>query len=70
MKKKLHRKPAKVVRTKSAKPKESLLVLIRSWMLLVMFALMLGLGAVVGTYFNQKSTESTPTVAGASIEVR
>lgn len=68
MKKKLHRKIAKVVRAKSAKPKESILVLIRSWMLLVMFALMLGLGAVVGTFFNEKSAESTPVVAGASIE--
>ncbi len=70
MKKKIHRKISRATRTKSAKPKESLLVLIRSWMLLVMFALMLGLGAVVGTFFNEKSAESTPVVAGASIEAR
>ncbi len=37
-------------------------------MLLVMFALMLGLGAVVGTFFNDKTAESAPTVAGVSIE--
>ncbi len=33
-------------------------------MLLVMFALMLGLGAVVGTYLNQQSN-GVPVVAGA-----
>jgi hypothetical protein len=66
MKKKSSTKKAKVVR--AHKPKESILVLIRSWMLLVMFALMLGLGAVVGTFFNDKTAESTPTVAGVSIE--
>jgi len=33
-------------------------------MLLVMFALMLGLGAVVGTYLNEQSN-GTPIVAGA-----
>lgn len=66
MKKKSHAKRNKV--TRARKPKESILVLIRSWMLLVMFALMLGLGAVVGTFFNDKTAESTPTVAGVSIE--
>ncbi|MEK7577820.1 MAG: hypothetical protein AAB492_04365 [Patescibacteria group bacterium] len=66
MRKKLHHKKSKAVRTR--KPKESFLVLIRSWMLLVMFALMLGLGAVVGTFFNDKTAESAPTVAGVSIE--
>lgn len=66
MKKKSTAKRSKVTRTR--KPKESILVLIRSWMLLVMFALMLGLGAVVGTFFNSKTAESTPTVAGISIE--
>lgn len=68
MKKKLHHKKSKAIKVRSSKPKESLLVLIRSWMLLVMFALMLGLGAVVGTFFNEKSAETTPTVAGVSIE--
>jgi len=50
------------------KPKESFLIIVRSWMLLVMFALMLGLGAVVGTYLNSQS--SAPTVAGVQVEAR
>lgn len=53
---------------RAAKPKESFLIIVRSWMLLVMFALMLGLGAVVGTYINAQST--TPTVAGVQVEAR
>ncbi len=47
--------------------KEGYLVVVRSWMLLVMFALMLGLGAVVGTYLNTQSG-SVPTVAGVQVE--
>lgn len=63
-KKKVHHK--KVQRTPRSKaPSESYFVVVRSWMLLVMFALMLGLGAVVGTYLNQQSSASTPVVAGA-----
>ena len=50
---------------RTSKPKESYLVVVRSWMLLVMFALMLGLGAVVGTYLNAQSSANTPQVAGA-----
>jgi len=36
-------------------------------MLLVAFALMLGMGAVVGSYINQQLNMATPTVAGVSI---
>ncbi len=61
-------KAARVARV--SKPKESFLVIVRSWMLLVMFALMLGLGAVVGTYLNQQSAASDPAVAGVQVEVR
>lgn len=53
-----------------ARVKEGYLVVVRSWMLLVMFALMLGLGAVVGTYINTQSAASDPAVAGAQVEVR
>ena len=59
----IHHKHHSVKSSRAAKPQESYLVVVRSWMLLVMFALMLGLGAVVGTYLNQQSA-STPTVAG------
>lgn len=69
MKKKMvrHKTPAhRAVRAHKAK--ETYLVVIRSWMLLVMFALMLGLGAVVGTYLNQQSAASDPAVAGVQVE--
>ena len=62
-KKKVHHKKSVRSSRKSA-PQESYFVVVRSWMLLVMFALMLGLGAVVGTYLNQQSN-GTPVVAGA-----
>lgn len=59
---------ARAVRT--ARPHEHYLVVVRSWMLLVMFALMLGLGAVVGTYLNTQSANSTPVVAGVATEAK
>ena len=62
-KKKIHHKKAQRA-TRKVAPHESYFVVIRSWTLLVMFALMLGLGAVVGTYLNQQSN-GTPVVAGA-----
>ena len=52
-----------------AKPVRDELVIVRGWMFVVAFALMLGIGAVVGTYFNALINESTPTVAGAQIEI-
>ncbi len=61
-KKKVHHKKAQRTSRKAAP--ESYFVVVRSWMLLVMFALMLGLGAVVGTYLNVQSN-GTPVVAGA-----
>lgn len=60
-KKKVHHKKKK---------NETYLVVVRSWMLLVMFGLMLGLGALLGTYLNAKWSNSPPTVAGAQIELR
>ena len=47
-------------------PSENYLVLVRGWMLVVAFALMLGVGAIVGTYVNQQMALSTPIVAGAT----
>jgi len=71
MKKKTAHKKRKSTRTRRvAKAPEGYLVVVRSWMLLVMFALMLGLGAVVGTYLNNQTTINTPAVAGAQIELR
>ena len=69
-KKHLARHKHRVARAASHRPKESYLVIVRSWMLLVMFALMLGLGAVVGTYLNTQSAANDPAVAGVQVEVR
>lgn len=41
------------------------LVMVRGWMLVVAFALMLGIGAIVGNYINTQMNLNTPTVAGA-----
>jgi hypothetical protein len=69
-KKKAHRRVARhhhsSVRT--ARTSENYLVVVRGWMLVVAFALMLGIGAVVGNFINQQLDQATPTVAGASIE--
>ena len=50
-------------------PKEDTMLVIQGWMFIVAFALMLGIGAVVGTYFNKIINGDTPTVAGAHIEL-
>ncbi|MEK7073755.1 MAG: hypothetical protein AAB960_00305 [Patescibacteria group bacterium] len=70
MKKKISRRKTHATRSVSHKPKEGYLVIVRSWMLLVMFALMLGLGAVVGTYLNTQSAANNPDVAGVQVEVK
>lgn len=63
-----HKKNHRPTVTRTHKPHESYFVVVRSWMLLVMFALMLGLGAVVGTYLNAQSEANTPSVAGVQVE--
>jgi len=45
---------------------ENHLVIVRGWMLVVAFALMLGIGATVGNFIRQQLDQATPTVAGAS----
>lgn len=45
---------------------ENYLVIVRGWMLVVAFALMLGIGAMVGQFINAQLDASTPTVAGVS----
>lgn len=49
-----------------AHPNENYLVVVRGWMLVVAFALMLGIGAMVGQFINTQ-INSAPVVAGASI---
>lgn len=48
-------------------PSENYLVLVRGWMLVVAFALMLGMGALVGSFINAQLNASTPTVAGVTV---
>jgi hypothetical protein len=48
-------------------PSENYLVVVRGWMLLVAFALMLGMGTIVGNYISQQLNQTTPTVAGVTI---
>lgn len=50
------------------KPSSHYLVVVRGWMFLVAFAMMLGLGAMVGNFVNEQMNQSTPQVAGASVE--
>jgi len=59
-----HHRAARAV----ARPSENYLVVVRGWMLVVAFALMLGVGAVVGSYINTQMNLATPTVAGVSTE--
>jgi len=64
----------KVVRRKqAARPvrrgeKKSFLLLLKSWMFVVMVALMLGIGAIVGSFINVQMNATNPQVAGVSIE--
>ena len=68
MKKKLVRRTHKrSVSKPSYHQSEKYLVVVRGWMLLVAFALMLGIGAIVGNFINQELNLATPMVAGASV---
>ena len=51
---------------RAAKPNENYLVVVRGWMLVVAFALMLGIGALVGQFINTQLNASTPSVAGVT----
>ncbi len=64
MKKKKH------IRRVHKKTNENYLVVVRGWMLVVAFALMLGIGAVVGQFLNTQLNATTPAVAGVQTEVR
>ena len=47
---------------------ESYLVVVRSWMLVVVFALMLGMGAIMGHFLNIYLSGGFPTVAGVQTQ--
>jgi hypothetical protein len=52
--------------THKAHASENYLVVVRSWMFVVAFALMLGLGAMVGQFISAQIASSTPVVAGVT----
>ena len=49
---------------------ENYLVVVRSWMFVVAFALMLGLGAMVGQFISTQIAASTPVVAGVTTQAQ
>jgi hypothetical protein len=61
----VHHRKSHAVRARAA-GQPQYLVLVRGWMFLVMFALMLGMGAVVGSYINAQL--NTGQVAGIQVE--
>jgi hypothetical protein len=65
-KKKTVRRTHHQVSHRRARPSEQYLVAVRGWMLVVAFALMLGVGAIVGNYISQQLNVSTPQVAGVT----
>jgi hypothetical protein len=65
-KKKVMRRSHHRVSSRHARPSEQYLVAVRGWMLVVAFALMLGVGAIVGNYISQELNASTPQVAGVT----
>ena len=70
MKKRVHRHSrTKAVAHRVRQPK-NLLVWIRGWMFVVVFALMLGLGAILGNFFKTQLDTTVPQVAGVQIEVK
>jgi len=70
MAKKKTRHVAKRVHHVKTKPSQDTMVVVQGWMFVVAFALMLGIGAIVGTYFNRVINGGLPTVAGAQVEYR
>ncbi|OGG29393.1 hypothetical protein A3A63_02475 [Candidatus Gottesmanbacteria bacterium RIFCSPLOWO2_01_FULL_46_9] len=67
MKKKTLRRHHHSTAHKHARPSENYLVVVRGWMLVVAFALMLGVGVIVGEFVKTQLDLATPTVAGVSI---
>ena len=70
MKKRVHKHSRARYVTRRIRQPKNLLVWIRGWMFVVVFALMLGLGAIVGQFLSAKLNETTPQVAGIQIEVK
>lgn len=55
----LNRKPAQ---------EDKYIIFVRTWVFMVLFALMMGVGVIVGNYINNELNGTSPTVAGYSTE--
>lgn len=49
---------------------DNYLVLVRGWMFVVAFALMLGVGVIVGNFLNNQLESANPQVAGYTTELQ
>jgi hypothetical protein len=54
--------------TKRPTSEDKYVVLVRTWVFMVLFALMLGVGVIVGNYINNELNGGSPTVAGYSTD--
>lgn len=71
MKKRVHKHSRAAARSsRVTHPRKNVLMWIRSWMFVVAFALMLGMGAIVGQFLSAKLNDTTPQVAGVQIEAK
>lgn len=68
MKKKIVRRKSAAPRTAHKAGKKSFLLMLKSWMFVVMVALMLGIGAIIGNFINVQLAVENPQVAGVTIE--
>lgn len=68
----VHKKPVHTSRSShrrvAHKEDERYLVIVRSWVFMVLFAIMLGVGVMVGSYINNQLNGGAPVVAGASTQ--
>ena len=70
MKKKKTLRRTKVTPVRKSKSVKDYLLVIKSWMFVVAFALMLGIGAIVGSFVNSQLEQSSPAVAGVQTEAQ
>ncbi len=69
MKKRLHKHTRHLAKA-GRRQNQNYLVIVRGWMLVVALALMLGVGAIIGRFLNERLNEAIPVVAGVQIEAK
>lgn len=68
MKKKIVRRKQAASRPVKKDEKKGFLLMLKSWMFVVMVALMLGIGAIIGNFLSLELSADNPQVAGVTIE--